>query len=109
MRPPAQGERNAMAGYNQQYRLGARLILHHLQERTLEWIRIADPEAGRVDDFQIGSPLQVDAYQVKWHNQVIKFSFNDLIAASEKEVRLIKQLADGWQHLRAHYPSYHVA
>jgi hypothetical protein len=29
----------------------------------LEWVRLADPEAGRLDDFQIGTPDRVDAVQ----------------------------------------------
>ncbi|MGB9133454.1 MAG: hypothetical protein WCB90_12740, partial [Methanosarcina sp.] len=63
---PAEGERAAICGYNSQYRISASLILLRLQERNLDWIRIADLEGGRLDDFQIGNNYRVDAYQIKW-------------------------------------------
>ena len=49
---PAEGERRAATGYRHQYLVGAALILNQLNTRQLEWIRVADPEAGRVDDLQ---------------------------------------------------------
>ena len=63
---PAEGERNAIVGYDGQYRVSASLILEGLLNAQLDWVRIADPEAGQVDDLQIGSQGRVDAYQVKW-------------------------------------------
>ena len=62
--PPAMGERRAIGGYHPQYRVAAGLILRGLRDGTLEWIRVADPEAGRVDDFQIATANSLDAYQV---------------------------------------------
>lgn len=52
--PPAMGERRAIGGYHPQYRVAAGLIIRALRNGALEWIRVADPEAGRVDDLQIG-------------------------------------------------------
>lgn len=49
--PPAEGERRAVIGLFAQYRISASLILLSLRDQTLEWIRVADPKAGRVDDF----------------------------------------------------------
>ena len=80
---PAEGKRAAICGYNSQYRISASLILRRLQERNLEWIRIADPKGGRLDDFQIGSNYQVDAYQMKWSEYPDNFTFNDLIVGSK--------------------------
>ena len=64
--PPAEGERRAIGGYYPQYRLAAALILRGLRDGTLEAIRLADPEAGHVDDVQIIGRDRRDAFQVKW-------------------------------------------
>jgi hypothetical protein len=64
--PPAMGERRAIGGYHPQYRVAAGLIIRALRNGTLEWIRVADPEAGRVDDLQIADGGLLDAFQVKW-------------------------------------------
>ena len=105
---PGEGERRAIGGFFAQYRVGASLILSSLGERRLEWIRLADPEAGRVDDLQIGGPNRVDAFQVKWAQNRGNFSFRDLTIGSGQEPSLITQLADGWQRLRETYPSRRV-
>ncbi len=89
-----------MVGYRGQYRVAASLILRSLRDNTLQWIRVADPEAGRVDDFQIGSRSRVDAYQVKWSEYPGSFTFRDLTRSSDQELSLIGQLADGWKRLR---------
>jgi len=52
---PSEGERRAVSGYRYQYRISAYLILKALRKGDLKWIRVADPDAGRVDDFQLGS------------------------------------------------------
>ena len=101
---PADGERNAIGGYIPQYRISASLILQRLREKNLKWIKIADPEAGRVDDFQICGHSQVDAYQVKWSKYPDNFTLNDLVKGSSKEPSLILQLADGWLKLCEKYP-----
>lgn len=46
---PAQGERRAISGYYAQYRIASAIILRHLQNDSLQWLRLADPTAGRVD------------------------------------------------------------
>jgi hypothetical protein len=97
---PAEGERRALGGYIPQYLVAAYLILRSLRNGSLQWIRVADPEAGRVDDIQIGSQSRVDAFQVKWSQYQGNFTFNRLVSASGDEPSLIRQLADGWQQLR---------
>jgi hypothetical protein len=62
---------------------------------------LADPEAGRVDDFQMGSQQRVDAFQIKWSQFGGPFTFNDLVKAGAGSPSLIAQLADGWKRLRA--------
>src|SRR5215813_293998 len=76
--PPAEGERRAMSGYYPQYHISASLILRSLREENLQWIRIADPQAGRVDDLQIGSQSRIDAFQVKWGQYQELFTYREL-------------------------------
>ena len=56
-RKPAEGERAAIGGYYPQYLMSSNLVLRRLDEGRLEWVRLANPEAGRLDDFQIGTDL----------------------------------------------------
>ncbi|MEN6547437.1 MAG: hypothetical protein ABFE07_15495 [Armatimonadia bacterium] len=106
--PPAEGERRAIVGYHGQYAVGAYLIARALEARTLEWIRVADPEAGRVDDIQLGSPGRVDAYQVKWSQYPGHLTFSALTASSGDDQSLVRQLADGWMRLRTAHPGRRV-
>ncbi len=107
---PGEGERRAIGGYYPQYRIAASLILRHLRHEVspLQCIRLADPEAGRVDDFQIGSQSRVDAFQVKWHLYGGNFTFNDLKSPSDGAPSLIAQLADGWKQFRSAYPDKRI-
>jgi hypothetical protein len=98
--PPAMGERRAIGGYHPQYRVAAGLILRALREGTLEWIRVADPEAGRVDDLQIATRDRLDAYQIKWSRFPQSITFNDIVRAGADRPSLISQLADGWRRLK---------
>lgn len=105
---PAEGERRAASGYRAQYLVGASLILQKLQNGDLEWIRVADPEGGRVDDLQIATTARVDAYQMKWHQYDETFTLNDLTKDTDNDPSLITQLADGWQELRRKFPHYRI-
>jgi hypothetical protein len=105
---PAEGERAAICGYNSQYRISASLILRRLQERNLEWIRIADLKGGRLDDFQIGDNYRVDAYQIKWSEYPDNFTFNDLIVGQKGKPSLILQLSEGWKELSKKYPNSRI-
>jgi hypothetical protein len=105
---PGDGERRAAVGYEPQYRMGAKMILEALTQGDLEWIRVADPDAGRVDDIQIGITGRVDAYQVKWTQYVDAITFNDLTNGNEQEPSLIEQLADGWKKVRNTHPHRRV-
>jgi len=103
---PAEGERAAIGGYAAQYRDSAYLILHALQEQTIECVRLADPAAGRVDDFQLERSGQLDAYQFKWSRYRGKFSLSDLQTKDGTNPPLIQQLSDGWKRLRSRFPTY---
>lgn len=100
---PAEGERRAISGYYPQYCVSASLILRALREDRLQWIRVVDPNAGRVDDIQIGSQSRVDAFQVKWSTYGGNLTFNNLINPKDKKPSLIEQLADGWTRLKNRY------
>src|SRR4030095_8527148 len=102
--PRAFGERRAIGGYYPQYRIAAFLILRALREEGFEFIRVADPEAGRVDDFQIGKRGRVDAFQMKWGRYGGPITFG---ALTDKD-GLIAQLGDGWKRLRDLYPKARV-
>lgn len=107
---PAEGERRAIGGYYPQYSIAASLILRALRLDQLQWIRLADPKAGHVDDFQLRSSNRIDALQVKWAKYGGILTFKDLIAGSQKDKSpsLIAQLAHGWQELHNIYPGMHI-
>ena len=62
----AMGERAAMGGYVPQFNEFARFAYRELVNNNLEWIKIADPEAEKLDDIQFATKSEVHAYQVKW-------------------------------------------
>src|ERR1051325_9206594 len=106
-REPAWGERDAITGYYPQYRISAAQVIRALRDDTLQWITVADPKAGRVDDFQIGSDQRVDAFQFKWTRHGGPFTFSDL-TKQESTPGLIEQLADGWRRLSIQYPHHRI-
>ncbi|MFA6091864.1 MAG: hypothetical protein WCU88_08085 [Elusimicrobiota bacterium] len=103
--PSAMGERRAISGFNGQYRVAAHLIIGTLRQDSLVAIRVADPEAGRVDDIQIVTPEAATGHQVKWSQFAGTITFNDLIKPSKDKPALIDQLADGWKRLRQVHPT----
>lgn len=103
---PAWGERNAVTGYYPQYRVSAALVISGLRQGSLSWVALADPNAGRVDDFQIATDQRVDGYQFKWSRFGGTFTFSELTKPSDSAPGLIEQLADGWKRLRASHPHH---
>jgi hypothetical protein len=104
---PARGERRAASGYGAQYRFAAFLIYRGLCQDRVGYVRIADLEAGRVDDLQLGDDARLDAYQIKWAQYGGSITFNELIREGSpstpggpSEPSLIAQLADGWNRLQ---------
>ncbi|MFT6670473.1 MAG: hypothetical protein ACJAVZ_001942, partial [Afipia broomeae] len=47
---PADGERRALRNLSAQYQVAAKLIYTSLLDGELEWIRLVDPDAERLDD-----------------------------------------------------------
>jgi hypothetical protein len=102
---PADGERNARIGYEAQDKRAANLIYDILIQGRLDCFKIADPDAGRVDDIQITTiDGELHAYQVKWSETVEPFPFATFIRPDG----LIKQLADGWRQLKSDNPDKRV-
>ncbi|MGL4944123.1 MAG: ATP-binding protein [Thermoguttaceae bacterium] len=99
---PADGERNAISGYDNQYRIAASLILNALIKRTLTCVRIADPRAERVDDFQIEQMGTIDAYQIKWSRFPGSFTYSSLTTPNtqKNQPSIISQLASGWKRIK---------
>ena len=109
---PANGERSAMIGYVPQYKVAADLIYSALLDGTFEWVKIADPEAGRVDDIQIATSGRLDAYQVKWAETTKYITFKELISDEENagklKPNLMRQIAEGWQQLKNFYKNRQI-
>ncbi len=107
---PAEGERAARIGYEAQDRRAANIIYDILIEGRLEWFKIADPNAGRVDDIQVSTTDgELHAYQVKWAETIQTISFAEFTySSSGKDPSLIAQLADGWRKLKAQHPSKRI-
>ncbi len=97
---PAEGERRAASGYSNQYRVAAFLVYRALCRGELTAIRVADVDAGRVDDLQILRAGRIDAYQVKWSLYAESLTFKGLRTPEADKPSLIGQLGDGWKLLR---------
>lgn len=98
-RPSGDGERAAISGYRPQYEIAASIILHHLRRGTLEWIKLADPDAGKMDDFQIATHGRLDAYQIKWGQYSSNVTYKSFISSSKDNEAPLLQLANGWKTL----------
>jgi len=105
---PADGERRAVVGLSAQYRVAAALVYRQILNGRLEFIRLADPEAERVDDVQIATRGCLDAYQVKWSSKPSTITFKDLTRPDGDKPPLIAQLASGWKKLSASNPDRRV-
>ena len=95
---PADGERSAVVGFSGQYGLAARTVRAKIT--TLEWIRVADPNAGIADDFQFQAGGTRYALQVKWAQYPSTFTWGELVSPSGKGEPLITQLAHAWKSIR---------
>ena len=96
----AAGERAAVGGYMPQFSEFANFAYRGLVANELEWIRIADPDAEKLDDIQFASATLVHAYQVKWTIAEDVISFTDFR-------NLLPGFALSWKNLRAKYQPQH--
>lgn len=105
---PADGERRAIRNFSAQYRVAAALCYEALQQSELEWVRLVDPDAGRLDDVMIARPGRLDAYQIKWSEYQNEVKFSELVTATTVSNKPypapFELMADGWRRLRATHP-----
>ena len=99
------GERRARWGFGYQDKVAAERILKFLRTdlrdgtKAFEGVRLADLEAGRVDDFVLVWKESVEGNSIKWSARATGFTWGELVGASG----LLRDLADGWNRLRSHW------
>ena len=99
------GERRARWGFGYQDKIGTERILNFLRTdlragtTAFEGARLADLEAGRVDDFVLVWNELVEGNSIKWSAGAAEFTWGDLVGASG----LLRDLAKGWKRLRRHW------
>lgn len=99
---PAMGERRARWGYGYQDKVATDRILRILRDdlrsesAAFEGVRLADLQAGRVDDFVLVWKGQVQGNSIKWSGDASPINWGDLIGAEG----LVKELAEGFFQLR---------
>src|SRR5437879_13421608 len=77
--PASEGERRALVGYVPQYRLCAESAYAALIKGRLEWLLVLNADAGQIDDFLLGSPNRLDAFQVKHGEEAETYTLNSLL------------------------------
>ena len=109
--PPAMGERRARWGYGYQDKVATDRILNLLRKdlaegkTEFEGIRLADLDAGRVDDFVLVCSAAVEGNSIKWSGDAAPLTWGDLIGSAG----LLRELADGYQRLRNRWPGKAVS
>ena len=84
-----------------------------LVDGQLEWVRLLSDDAGQIDDFVIGAPGRIDAYQIKYREDAAGYTLNALMRATRTRSgrtadALLRQLAVGWVELRESSPDRDV-
>jgi hypothetical protein len=98
---PAMGERHARWGYGYQDKVATARILDILRHElrtgvsSFEGVRLADIEAGRVDDFVLIWNTEVQGNSIKWSADATAINWGELIGANG----LLKELAEGYLRL----------
>jgi hypothetical protein len=96
----AKGERQAIGGFLPQFGEFAWLAYQQLLHNSLEWVRVADPEAQQLDDILYATQTTVFAYQVKWTIAGATISLNSFS-------QLLPSLISSWKRLRIKYQPEH--
>ncbi|MGX1641288.1 hypothetical protein [Sphingobacterium sp. NPDC055431] len=97
----ATGERAAIGGYLPQFDEFAWFVYLNLINEKLEWIRISDPIAEKLDDIQYLTTSELHAYQVKWTIADATMSFANFI-------ELIPLITSSWKSLKTNNPNKKV-
>lgn len=93
----ASGERAAIGGYMPQFDEFAWFVYLNLINKKLEWIRIADPKAEKLDDIQYSTHSEIHAYQVKWTIAGANMSFANF-------TELLPLITSSWKSLKTANP-----
>src|SRR5690606_15693023 len=97
----ASGERAAIGGYLPQFDEFAWFVYLNLINEKLEWIRVADAKAEKLDDIQYSTHSELHAYQVKWTIADANISFANF-------TELIPLITSSWKSLKTNNPSKKV-
>ncbi|MEY8758952.1 NACHT domain-containing protein [Chryseobacterium tongliaoense] len=92
----AKGERAAIGGYLPQFDEFARFVYINLFNKTLSWIRVADPEAEKLDDILYSTNTEVHAYQIKW-------TIADSVITFKQFMNLFPKIFESWKKLKEKY------
>ncbi len=96
------GERRARWGYGYQDKVATERILNALRRdlhegtTVFEGVRLADLEAGRVDDFVLVWEEAVEGNSIKWSAGTTDLTWGKFVGASG----FLRDLATGWNRLR---------
>jgi hypothetical protein len=108
--PPAMGERRARWGYGYQDKVATAQLLDLLRTDIrngtshFEGVRLADLQAGRVDDFVLVTDTAVQGNSIKWSASAPPMNWGDLIGADG----LLREFAEGWNRLSQKWQSRSV-
>ncbi|MXY34486.1 MAG: ATP-binding protein, partial [Boseongicola sp. SB0664_bin_43] len=110
---PASGERAALRGYRWQYDHIASRVYDALLNGDLESMRLADPDAGRVDDLVLIRKGRIDCYQFRSVGHDRALTFNDVVGkqrtrSGKDAPSLLRALADDWNRLRDQWGNVYV-
>lgn len=93
---PGEGERIAQRGYVAQYQSGAAVIYAALDKDQLEWVGLADRNAGIADDIVLGLAGKVIGHQFKTSTYPTPFEFEALLLGAEG---MLQKLVHAWKSL----------
>lgn len=90
----ASGERAALGGYLPQFDEFAWFVYVNLINKKLEWIKVADSNAEKLDDIQYATYSEIHAYQVKWTIADANISYKNF-------TDLLPSIVSSWKILKA--------
>ncbi|AOE85923.1 AAA family ATPase [Pseudomonas sp. TCU-HL1] len=99
--PPGEGERRAQRGYTRQYRAAGAAIYDGLDRGDLQWVGLADRNAGIADDVVLGYPGRVIGHQFKTSQFAQRFTLRTLFFGAEG---LFDPLITAWKELNRNNP-----
>ncbi len=103
--PSGEGERRAQRGYQQQYAASAPFVYSGLRNDELEWVGVADRNAGVLDDLVLGMSGRIVGHQFKSAQFDQRFTIESLLLGADD---LLTKLAASWRLLRRQFPNADV-